>query len=79
VGRRKVEPFLREVEWSTLGFFMGLFVVSALVKADVVVQVAHAVAGRPGEPVGGQHAAAVDLGGAVGDRGQYPYVATPPR
>jgi Na+/H+ antiporter NhaD/arsenite permease-like protein len=37
VAGREPGPFLREVEWPTLAFFMGLFVmVGALVKAGVV-------------------------------------------
>jgi Na+/H+ antiporter NhaD/arsenite permease-like protein len=41
VSRREPEPFLREVEWPTLLFFMGLFVmVGALVKVGVVHRLA---------------------------------------
>jgi Na+/H+ antiporter NhaD/arsenite permease-like protein len=49
VARRDVEPFLREVEWSTLAFFMGLFImVGALIKTGVIAQLAEAVAAATG-------------------------------
>jgi Na+/H+ antiporter NhaD/arsenite permease-like protein len=41
IVRRETESFLREVEWQTLVFFMGLFVmVGALVKSGVVERMA---------------------------------------
>jgi Na+/H+ antiporter NhaD/arsenite permease-like protein len=49
VARREVEPFLREVEWPTLAFFMGLFVmVGALIKTGVIAELAEAVAAATG-------------------------------
>jgi Na+/H+ antiporter NhaD/arsenite permease-like protein len=49
VARRDVEPFLREVEWGTLAFFMGLFVmVGALIKTGVIAELAQAVAAATG-------------------------------
>jgi Na+/H+ antiporter NhaD/arsenite permease-like protein len=49
VARREVQPFLAEVEWSTLAFFMGLFVmVGALIKTGVVAELAEAVAAATG-------------------------------
>jgi Na+/H+ antiporter NhaD/arsenite permease-like protein len=46
---RDPEPFLREVEWPTLAFFMGLFVmVGALIKTGVIAQLAQAVAAATG-------------------------------
>jgi Na+/H+ antiporter NhaD/arsenite permease-like protein len=49
VARRDVQPFLAEVEWSTLAFFMGLFVmVGALIKTGVVAELAEAVAAATG-------------------------------
>jgi Na+/H+ antiporter NhaD/arsenite permease-like protein len=42
---RDPEPFLREIEWPTLAFFMGLFImVGALIKTGVIDQLAEAVA-----------------------------------
>jgi Na+/H+ antiporter NhaD/arsenite permease-like protein len=49
IARRDVEPFLREVEWPTLAFFMGLFVmVGALIKTGVIAELAQAVAAATG-------------------------------
>jgi Na+/H+ antiporter NhaD/arsenite permease-like protein len=49
VARREVQPFLAEVEWPTLAFFMGLFVmVGALIKTGVVAELAEAVAAATG-------------------------------
>jgi Na+/H+ antiporter NhaD/arsenite permease-like protein len=49
LARRDVQPFLAEVEWSTLVFFMGLFVmVGALIKTGVVAELAEAVATATG-------------------------------
>jgi Na+/H+ antiporter NhaD/arsenite permease-like protein len=49
LARRNVEPFLSEVEWSTLAFFMGLFVmVGALIKTGVIAELAQAVAAATG-------------------------------
>jgi Na+/H+ antiporter NhaD/arsenite permease-like protein len=49
VARRDVEPFLREVEWPTLAFFAGLFVmVGALIKTGVIAELAEAVAAATG-------------------------------
>jgi Na+/H+ antiporter NhaD/arsenite permease-like protein len=49
VARREVQPFLREVEWATLAFFMGLFVmVGALIKTGVIAELADAVAAATG-------------------------------
>jgi len=49
VARREVQPFLREVEWATLAFFMGLFImVGALIKTGVVAELAEAVAAATG-------------------------------
>ena len=45
LARRDPEPFLREIEWPTLAFFMGLFImVGALIKTGVIDQLAEAVA-----------------------------------
>jgi Na+/H+ antiporter NhaD/arsenite permease-like protein len=44
LARKEPWPFLREVEWQTLVFFAGLFVmVSALVKAGVIATLARTV------------------------------------
>jgi Na+/H+ antiporter NhaD/arsenite permease-like protein len=49
VAQRDVEPFLREVEWPTLAFFMGLFImVGALIKTGVIAELAEAVAAATG-------------------------------
>ena len=49
LARRDPEPFLREIEWPTLLFFVGLFVmVGALIKTDVIAQLAEAVATATG-------------------------------
>jgi Na+/H+ antiporter NhaD/arsenite permease-like protein len=49
VARREVQPFLAEVEWPTLAFFAGLFVmVGALIKTGVVAELAEAVAAATG-------------------------------
>jgi Na+/H+ antiporter NhaD/arsenite permease-like protein len=49
VARREVQPFLAEVEWATLAFFMGLFVmVGALIRTGVVAELAEAVAAATG-------------------------------
>jgi len=49
VARRDPGPFLREVEWPTLAFFAGLFVmVGALIKTGVIAQLAEAVAAATG-------------------------------
>ncbi len=49
VARRDPAPFLREVEWPTLAFFAGLFImVGALIKTGVVAQLAEAVAAATG-------------------------------
>jgi Na+/H+ antiporter NhaD/arsenite permease-like protein len=49
VARRRVEPFLREVEWPTLAFFAGLFImVGALIKTGVIAQLAQIVAKATG-------------------------------
>jgi Na+/H+ antiporter NhaD/arsenite permease-like protein len=46
---RDPEPFLREIEWPTLAFFMGLFImVGALIKTGVIDQLAEAVVPAPG-------------------------------
>jgi Na+/H+ antiporter NhaD/arsenite permease-like protein len=46
---RDPEPFLREIEWPTLAFFMGLFImVGALIKTGVIDQLAEAVATATG-------------------------------
>jgi Na+/H+ antiporter NhaD/arsenite permease-like protein len=55
---RDPEPFLREIEWPTLAFFMGLFImVGALIKTGVIDQLAEAVAGghRGQHPLCGHH------------------------
>src|SRR3712207_7827458 len=50
--RSDVQPFLREVEWPTLAFFMGLFImVGALIKTGVIDQLAEAVATATGGSV----------------------------
>jgi Na+/H+ antiporter NhaD/arsenite permease-like protein len=47
---RDPEPFLREIEWPTLAFFMGLFImVGALIKTGVIDQLAEAVATATGD------------------------------
>ncbi|HSO56339.1 MAG TPA: ArsB/NhaD family transporter [Actinomycetes bacterium] len=49
LARRDPEPFLREIEWPTLAFFMGLYImVGALIKPGVIVQLAEAVAAATG-------------------------------
>jgi Na+/H+ antiporter NhaD/arsenite permease-like protein len=49
LARRDPAPFLREVEWPTLAFFAGLFVmVGALVKTGVIDALARAVAAATG-------------------------------
>jgi Na+/H+ antiporter NhaD/arsenite permease-like protein len=49
LARRDPAPFLREVEWPTLAFFAGLFVmVGALIKTGVVAELAEAVAAATG-------------------------------
>jgi Na+/H+ antiporter NhaD/arsenite permease-like protein len=49
VARRQVQPFLAEVEWPTLAFFMGLFImVGTLVKVGVVQSLANAAADLTG-------------------------------
>jgi Na+/H+ antiporter NhaD/arsenite permease-like protein len=56
VARREVQPFLAEVEWPTLAFFMGLFVmVGALIKTGVVAELAEAVAGHRQHPLCRHH------------------------
>jgi Na+/H+ antiporter NhaD/arsenite permease-like protein len=46
---RDPEPFLREIEWPTLLFFVGLFImVGALIKTGVIAQLAEAVATATG-------------------------------
>jgi Na+/H+ antiporter NhaD/arsenite permease-like protein len=78
IARRDPAPFLRQVEWSTLAFFAGLFImVGALVKAGAVDHVAKALA----EVTGGHTMAAAlvlvwgsGLLSAVVDN--IPYVAT---
>jgi Na+/H+ antiporter NhaD/arsenite permease-like protein len=46
---RDPEPFLREIEWPTLAFFMGLFImVGALIKTGVIDQLAEAVTAATG-------------------------------
>jgi Na+/H+ antiporter NhaD/arsenite permease-like protein len=47
---RDPAPFLREIEWPTLAFFMGLFImVGALIKTGVIDQLAEAVAAATGD------------------------------
>jgi Na+/H+ antiporter NhaD/arsenite permease-like protein len=49
LSRRDPEPFLREVEWPTLLFFVGQFVmVGALINTGVIAQLAQAVAAATG-------------------------------
>ncbi len=49
LARRDPARFLREVEWPTLAFFMGLFImVGALVKTGVVTTLAEAAASATG-------------------------------
>jgi Na+/H+ antiporter NhaD/arsenite permease-like protein len=49
LARRDPEPFLHEVEWPTLLFFVGLFVmVGALIKTGVIAQLAEAAAAAAG-------------------------------
>jgi Na+/H+ antiporter NhaD/arsenite permease-like protein len=49
LARRDPQPFLREVEWPTLAFFMALFVmVGALIKTGVIAELAQAVATATG-------------------------------
>ena len=46
---RPPRPFLREIEWPTLAFFAGLFImVGALIKTGVIGQLAEAVADATG-------------------------------
>lgn len=52
LARRDPVGFLREVEWPTLAFFMGLFImVGALVKTGVVTTLAEAAAAATGGSV----------------------------
>jgi Na+/H+ antiporter NhaD/arsenite permease-like protein len=49
LARREPAAFLREVEWPTLAFFMGLFImVGALIKTGVVATLANAAASATG-------------------------------
>jgi Na+/H+ antiporter NhaD/arsenite permease-like protein len=49
LANRSPAVFLREVEWATLAFFMGLFImVGALIKTGVVAELAQAVAAATG-------------------------------
>jgi Na+/H+ antiporter NhaD/arsenite permease-like protein len=49
LARRDPAQFLREVEWPTLAFFMGLFImVGALIKTGVVATLANAAASATG-------------------------------
>ena len=78
VARRDVAPFLREVEWPTLAFFAGLFVmVGALVKAGVVEHLGRlatdATDGRVGLATGVLLGASAALSAIVDN---IPYVAT---
>ena len=74
VSRVRIETALREVEWPTLVFFMGLFVVvGGLISAGVIDRLARR--GRRGHrrrPPPRLHAAARGVGGAVRHRGQHP-------
>jgi Na+/H+ antiporter NhaD/arsenite permease-like protein len=49
LARREPTEYLREVEWPTLAFFMGLFImVGALIKTGVIDQLANAAAAATG-------------------------------
>ena len=66
--------YLEEVEWPTLVFFMGLFImVGALVEVGVIGQLGEQLTDAvDGTVLPSQHRAAVGLGRGVGHRGQHP-------
>ena len=50
ITRVTTETALQDVEWATLAFFMGLFImVGGLVESGVLEALAHSVAGFAGE------------------------------
>jgi Na+/H+ antiporter NhaD/arsenite permease-like protein len=78
VARREVETFLREVEWQTLVFFAGLFVmVGALVKVGVVEALADGTLDATGGSVFVAAILLIWLSGALSALvDNIPYVAT---
>jgi len=78
VARRDPKPFLATVEWSTLAFFLGLFVmVGALVKTGAIDRVADVLAGATAGQV--PRASMLLLVGSAALSGivdNIPYVAT---
>ena len=65
---------LREIEWSTLFFFVGLFIlVEAIVQVGIVGGIADWLAeATQGQPARGHDRPAVVLGDRVGDHRQHP-------
>jgi anion transporter len=78
ISRVSTEDALADVEWETLVFFMGLFVmVGALVHTGVIDQVSRALAGATaGEPLLAVMALLVVSGVLSGVVDNIPYVAT---
>ncbi len=78
VARRAPGPFLAEVEWGTLAFFVGLFImVGALAKTGAVDRIAAALAAASGDSV--PRAAFLLLGASAALSAlvdNIPYVAT---
>jgi Na+/H+ antiporter NhaD/arsenite permease-like protein len=78
VTRVRTEQALQDVEWSTLAFFMGLFVmVGGLVKTGVLATLAQAVAGFAGTNLAGFTAVLLWGSGVLsGIVDNIPYVAS---
>ena len=78
VSRVRVEDALREVEWPTLAFFMGLFVVvGGLVEAGVVDRLARAAGEATGGHLLGGSLLLIGISGVLsGLIDNIPYVAT---
>ena len=73
LSRRDPEPFLREIEWPTLLFFVGLFImVGALIKTGVIAQLAEAVTAATGGSLWVASMLMWVSGVAVGHRRQHP-------
>jgi Na+/H+ antiporter NhaD/arsenite permease-like protein len=78
VSRVEVEDALREVEWPTLAFFMGLFVVvGGLIEAGVIDRLAQAAGGATGGRLLGGSMLLLGVSGVLsGVVDNIPYVAT---
>ncbi len=78
IARRDVKPFLDEVEWPTLAFFAGLFVmVGALVHTGVVEGLGHLFTEATGGRLGLTSAVLLTASGALSAIvDNIPYVAT---